>query len=257
MSADTPVEAQRREGGALLHVRLARPRGNLVDAEMVAGLRRVVQEAVPDASLRAIVFEGEGPHFSYGASVEEHLPDRVARMLRGFHRLFRELIAARRPLLAVVRGQCLGGGLELATFCHRVFAAPDARLGQPEIRLGVFAPIASLVLPRRVGQAHADDLLLSGRTVDAQEALAMGLVDDVSEDPGEAALAWAREHLLDKSGASLAVAAEAARYWHDRVFLQHLDYIETLYLERLMSFHDAEEGVRAFLEKRRPVWSHS
>ena len=257
MSSSAPVRVMRLEGGAVLHVLLSRPKGNIVDTEMVAALRETIREECADNSVLAILLEGEGEHFSFGASVEEHLPDNVARMLRGFHRLFRELIAVRRPMLSAVRGQCLGGGLELAAFCTRVFAAPGAKLGQPEIQLGVFAPVGSLVLPRRVGQAHADDLLLSGRIVGAEEALGMGLVDEVAEDPTAAALSWARKHLLSKSGASLAVAVEAARYWHDRVFLQHLDYIETLYLERLMSFRDAEEGIRAFLEKREPVWSHS
>lgn len=251
------VTAERMEDGAVLHVMLDRPKGNILDAEMVASIRAALKDGARQARVLAVVFEGRGDHFSFGASVEEHLPDQVAPMLRTFHGLFRDLVALRRPLLSVVRGQCLGGGLELAAFCHRVFASPTAKLGQSEINLGVMAPVASCVLPRRVGQANADDLLLTGRSVDAEAALAMGLVDVVVEDPRDAALSWIRTHLLGKSGTSMRVAVEAARYEHDRAFLAQIDYLETLYLERLMGFHDAEEGIRAFLEKRPPAWTHS
>ena len=245
------------EEGAVLQILLNQPKANIIDAEMVAALRRVVTGEASQPHIRAVIIEGEGSHFSFGASVEEHLPDNVAGMLGGFHGLFRDLEALHRPLLAAVRGQCLGGGLELASFCHRVFAAPSASLGQPEILLGVFAPMASFVLPRRIGQTAADDLLLSGRAVGAKEALTLGLVDELADDPTEAALTYARTHLLKKSAASLGVAVQAARYEFSRAFLTHIDYLETLYLERLMGLHDAEEGIRAFLEKRRPDWTHS
>jgi len=243
--------------GAIVQILLNQPKANILDAEMVRGLRRAIQGEAAGPEVRAVIIEGEGSHFSFGASVEEHLPAGVAEMLRGFHGLFKDLVALRRPLIAAVRGQCLGGGLELAAFCHRLIASPHASLGQPEILLGVFAPLASFVLPRRMGQAAADDVLLSGRALDASEALALGLVDEIAEDPGEAALAYARRHLLKKSAASLGVAVEAARYEFNRAFLSHIDYLETLYLERLMGLHDAQEGIRAFLEKRPPHWTHS
>ncbi len=252
-----PVHAERIEDGRVLHVLLNRPKGNILDNEMVSAIRGAIAEGARDAGVLAIVFEGAGDHFSYGASVQEHLPDQIARMLRYFHGMFRDLVMLRRPLLAAVRGQCLGGALELSAFCHRVVASETVAMGQPEINIGVMAAVGSFVLPRRIGQAHADDLLLSGRSVGAQEALGMGLVDEIVEDPLETALTWIRSHLLDKSGASLRVAVEAARYEHDRAFLSHIDYLETLYLERLMGHRDAEEGIRAFLEKRPPVWSHA
>lgn len=245
------------EGGSVVQILLNQPKANIIDAEMVEALGRAVRDEASRPEVCAVIIEGEGTHFSFGASVEEHLPESVAGMLNGFHSLFRDLVALRRPLIAAVRGKCLGGGLELASFCHRVIAAPDASLGQPEILLGVFAPMASFVLPRRIGQAAADDLLLSGRAVSAAEALSLGLVDALADDPTEAALGYARKHLIKKSAASLGVAVEAARYEFDRAFLTHIDYLETLYLERLMKLHDAEEGIRAFLEKRRPTWTHS
>jgi cyclohexa-1,5-dienecarbonyl-CoA hydratase len=158
-------------------------------------------------------------------------------------------------VLAAVRGQCLGGGLELVSLCHRVFAARDARLGQPEIVLGVFAPVASLLLADRVGRGAADDLCLSGRSVTADEALAMRLVDEVVDgDPAEAALGWARTHLLPKSASSLRYAVRASRAEQRARLATELPRLERLYLDGLMSTADAIEGLQAFVERRPAVW---
>jgi cyclohexa-1,5-dienecarbonyl-CoA hydratase len=159
------------------------------------------------------------------------------------------------PLLAAVRGQCLGGGLELVTACHRVFAARDARLGQPEIVLGVFAPFASVALAERVGRRHAEDLCLTGRNVTSEEALAIGLVDELCDgDPAERALAYARQHLLPRSASSLRFAVRAARHGLRARLAAELPAVERLYLDELMASADAVEGLTAFLEKRPPAW---
>lgn len=251
-----PVRVERVEGGALWRVFLARPKANIVDSKMVESLTGVWRSAAGAADLKAVCVEGEGAHFSFGASVQEHLPEHVGAMLRGFHAMFHALAAANVATLAVVRGQCLGGGLELAAFCNRVFAAADARLGQPEIKLGVLAPVASVILPHRIGRAAAEDLCLSGRTLTAAQAQASGLVDEVADDPAAAALAYAREHLLPHSAAALRCAQRALRQqWYREVFAA-LAAAEQLYLEELMSTADAVEGVRAFLDKRAPHWSN-
>ena len=255
MSALSRVRCEASDEGRIWRLVLDAPKANVIDAAMTAELTRLFREATAEPALKAVVLEGEGAHFSFGASVEEHLPQHVAAMLRGFHDLFRAMAAAAVPVVAVVRGQCLGGGLELAAFAHRVFAAPDAKLGQPEIRLGVLAPAASVILPERVGRAVAEDLCLTGRIVGAPEALALGLVDGVSDDPRAAALAWIRDGLLPHSAASLRRAVRAVRWGLDRKLHEDLDAIEGLYLEDLMTTADATEGIRAFLEKRRPVWS--
>jgi cyclohexa-1,5-dienecarbonyl-CoA hydratase len=156
--------------------------------------------------------------------------------------------------LAAVRGQCLGGALELASFCHRVFAAPDAKLGQPEIVLGVFAPVASVALPARVGQSHAEDLCLSGRSIGGEEALRIGLVDELADDPGDAALAYARAHLLPRSASSLRLAVRAVRQGFADRFRADLAEVERLYMNELMSTADAQEGLQSFVEKRKPEW---
>jgi cyclohexa-1,5-dienecarbonyl-CoA hydratase len=241
----------------LLRLALRGEKANILDRRAVAEIGAAVESQGNAPSTRAILFTGEGSHFSFGSSIEEHRRAEIAAVLPEFHALFRRLARSRRVLLASVRGNCLGGGLELAAFCHRVFAAPDARLGQPEIRLGVFAPVASLVLPRRIGQAAAVDLLLSGRTVEAAEALRLGLVDEVAADPEAAAVAWVRAALADKSASSLGFAVEAARAPLNADLGEPLSRLERLYLDALMGSRDANEGIAAFLEKRAPRWTNS
>jgi cyclohexa-1,5-dienecarbonyl-CoA hydratase len=251
------VREETLEDGAVRRVVLTGSKGNIIDMEMNRALIAAFREAGAVPSLKAIVLEGDGAQFSYGASVQEHLPDQVAAMLRGFHDLFRVLIAAAVPTLAAVRGRCLGGGLELAAFCHRVFAAPDALLGQPEIALGVFAPVASMFLRERVGRGAAEDLCLSGRTIGAAEAQRIGLVDVVADDPSGAAIAYAREHLLPRSASSLRHAVRAVRHDLAARFEADIAAQERLYLGGLMKTTDAVEGIRAFLEKRRPDWHNA
>lgn len=251
------VRVEELDDGAVWHVHLDAPKANVLDARMVASLREVFGLAADARDLKAVVLQGSGSHFSFGASVEEHLPEEVASMLASFHALFREMAASGVFVAAAVRGQCLGGGLELAAFAHRLVAAPDAKLGQPEIRLGVLAPAASVILPQRMGRPGAEDLCLSGRVLDAAAAHAAGLVDEVAEDPAAAALAWIREHLVPHSAASLRRAVRAVRLSFDRRLHDDLDAVERLYLDDLMACDDATEGIRAFLERRKPVWRNT
>jgi cyclohexa-1,5-dienecarbonyl-CoA hydratase len=254
--SEGPVKATLEEEGSLLRLTLDRPKGNILDREMVDALRTELDSVSRWAPVRAVLLHGGGKHFSFGASVEEHQPDTVNAMLPEFHALFRDLADCGKVLLAAVSGQCLGGGLELASFCQRVFASPGAKLGQPEIKLGVIAPVASVVLPLRLGQAHADDLLLTGRIVGAEEALRMGLVDELHDDPLAAALAWHRTHIQPLSAAALRHAVRAARTGFRRA-LRDLDDVERLYLSDLMATHDAPEGIASFLQKRKPQWTHN
>jgi cyclohexa-1,5-dienecarbonyl-CoA hydratase len=251
------VHVDKLSEGAVWRVVLSAPKANVIDEAMILALTNVFEEAGRDQNLKAMLLEGEGAHFSFGASVEEHLPGSVDRMLRRFHRMFRTLFDCQIFTVAVVRGQCLGGGLELASFCQRVVAAPDAKLGQPEIVLGVFAPVASVMLAGRVGRARAEELCLTGRVLGSEEALAWGLVDEVTDDPDAAALAWVNEHFEAKSASSLRYAVWAVREPIRRLVEDQLDRVEKIYLEGLMSTKDAEEGLRAFLEKRAPHWRNS
>jgi cyclohexa-1,5-dienecarbonyl-CoA hydratase len=252
----SPVQDWLEADGALLRLRLARPRANIVDAQMIAALDGALLAHRASHALRGVLLDAEGPNFSFGASVEEHLPAQCAQMLASLHALLLAMLEFPAPILVAVRGQCLGGGLEVALAGSLIFASPDAQFGQPEIRLGVFAPAASVLLPYRVNQPTAEDLLLSGRSIGAEQAHAAGLVHTVFDDPETAALAYFNEHLAGKSASSLACALAAARGSMVRDVRQRLAEVERLYLDRLMATSDANEGLTAFLAKRRPQWEH-
>jgi len=252
--AASPLHVELEKDGALLRLRLSRPKANIIDAAMIAALRAALSEHLPGPRLRAVLLTAEGPHFSFGASVEEHLPGSCAAMLRDLHALILQLVGSPVPVLVSVRGQCLGGGLELAAAGHRIFAAAGASLGQPEIKLAVFAPAASCLLPERIGPSRAEDLLFSGRSIGAEEAHRIGLVDAVADDPGAAALAYFEEHLAPKSASSLRFAVRAARIGLVERVRRKIADVERLYLEELMATHDAVEGLTAFIAKRPPSW---
>jgi cyclohexa-1,5-dienecarbonyl-CoA hydratase len=255
-AAPSPLRVWLELGGKLLRLRLARPKANVIDAAMIAALNTALADHLDRGDLLAILIDAEGPHFSFGASVEEHLPDRCAAMLKSLHAVLLRLIESPIPVLVAVRGQCLGAGLELALAGTLIFAAADAKLGQPEIKLGVIAPAASCLLPERIGRAQAEDILLSGRSVSADEARALGLVSGLSDDPEGAAVAWFTEHLADKSGAALRRAMRAARLDLTERVRSKLARVEQLYLDDLMSTRDAVEGLEAFLAKRPARWEH-
>lgn len=251
-----PARAWRCEGEALLRLRLMRPKANILDARMIAALDAALTAGLASGPTLAVLIDAEGPHFSFGASVEEHLPEHCAAMLRGFHALLLRLLALPVPVLCAVRGQCLGGGLELALTASRIFAAPGAMFGQPEIRLGVFAPAASALLPERIGRPAAEDMLLSGRSLGAEEAQAIGLIQTVAEDPARVAEEWFSAHLADKSAAALAHAMAASRADLIARTRARLAELESLYLDDLMRTQDALTGLQAFLAKRTPHWEH-
>lgn len=254
--AESPLKVWLERDGALLRLRLARPKANLVDAAMIAALAQALAAHRDNAGLLAALVDHEGPHFSFGASVEEHLPGACEQMLASLHALLGAMLEWPRPILMAVRGQCLGGGLEFALAGNLMFAAPEAQFGQPEMKLGVFAPAASVLLPLRIGQARAEDLLYSGRSIDASTALAWGLANEVAGDPAAAAVAYFEKHLAGKSAASLAHAVRAAREPFAELARARLDDVEALYLDKLMATRDAREGLAAFLEKRAPQWEH-
>jgi cyclohexa-1,5-dienecarbonyl-CoA hydratase len=255
-AATGPLEIWVDRDEALLRLRLDRPKANVLDSTMIALLAQAFAAYAEPGEVRAALIDAEGPHFSFGASVEEHLPDKCAEMLSSYHDLLKVMLEWPRPILVAVRGQCLGGGLELALAGSLIFAGRDAKFGQPEIKLGVFAPAASCLLPLRIGQGAAEDLLFSGRSIDATEAKALGLVQAVADDPEAAALAYFDAHLAMKSASSLAWAVEAARESFVPQVERRIAHVERVYLNHLMQTHDANEGLAAFLAKRAPKWEH-
>ena len=251
-----PVKIWSEAEGRLLRLRLNRPKANLVDAAMIAALDAALARNSGNGQLSAVILDAEGPHFSFGASVEEHLPGQCAAMLAGLHSLVLRMIESPVPLLVVVRGQCLGGGLEVALASHLMFVAPDAALGQPEMKLGVFAPAASCLLPELIGPVRSLDLLVSGRSITGTEAAAIGVAHEAAADPEHAALAYFEEHLRPKSASSLRYAVKAARLDYIVRVKEKIRAVERLYLDELMTTHDAVAGLEAFIAKGSPQWQH-
>jgi cyclohexa-1,5-dienecarbonyl-CoA hydratase len=254
--SDTPLKTWLEHDGCLLRLRLARPKANLIDAAMISALDEALSRHLSNPDICCVILDAEGPHFSFGASVEEHLPEQCAAMLGSLHGLVIKMLASPVPILAVVQGQCLGGGLELACATSQIFAGIDAGFGQPEIKLGVFAPAASCLLPERIGQVSAEDLLFSGRSISSEEALGIGLVQAVNEHPEQAAVNWFRKHLAKLSTGSLRFAVRAARMQNLERIRKKMALVEKLYIDELMSTHDALEGLTAFMEKRAPSWEN-
>jgi len=240
--------------GKLLRLRLSRPKANIVDAEMIQALTEALAEGVNDPRIRAVLIDHEGPHFSFGASVPEHMPDQCAGMLKSLHALILAMVEYPVPILVSVRGQCLGGGLEVALAGHMMFVAPDAKLGQPEIVLGVFAPAASCLLPERMPRVAAEDLLYSGRSIAGEEAVRLGIANALADEPEVAALAWFDAGPAKHSASSLRFAVKAARLGMNERVKAKIAAVEDLYLNGLMATHDAVEGLNAFIEKRATTW---
>lgn len=235
---------------------LDRPPLNVLDTAMMCELDAALEHALAQCDF--LVLQGAGPKgFSAGAEVADHVPERVGEMLAAFHAVFRRLARADCVTIAAVHGVCLGGGMELATFCDFVVATADAKFGQPEIKLGCFPPIALLTLPQLCGMRAATDLILTGRTVDAGEAHRLGLVSRVAE---EGQLAAGVESLLKElrslSASVLQLTRQTLWRLHVEEFERRLDKVEQVYLSELMQTKDAQEGIRAFLEKRPPVWQN-
>ena len=235
-------------------ITLAAPKANIVDLAMTRELDAAFAQCAT-RSLNAIVLAAEGPHFSFGASVQEHLPAQIAEALPALHALLRRIHQSPAPVIAAVRGQCLGGGFEVVLACDLVIADKTAQFGSPEIKLAVFAPAASALLPVRIGQSAAAKILLTGASISAEEAARCGLVAKLVDDLEAGLNQWLESDFLPRSPSSLHYACQAARHSMARAFAEDLARIEHLYLSDLMSSPDAEEGIRAFLEKRPPQWS--
>lgn len=245
--------------GRVAHVLLAAPRANVLNRDMIGDLLRIFAQLSSDVRLQVIVVTGEGPNFSYGASVEEHLPEQIEATLKHLHSLLIAVANAPAPTIAAVRGQCLGGGFELALACDLVLAEETAKLGCPEIKLGVFPPAASALLPGKIGSAWSSRIVLTGHSFSGKELAACGLISRLAA-PGDldAELErWLASDFLPRSAAALRHASAAARLQTRRALEQDLPAIEEIYVGRLMKEPGAEEGIRAFLEKREPQWNTS
>lgn len=252
------LEVDSEERDTVLRITLNRPKGNVLTGAMLEELSGALETHRSNRHLRLVVLRGAGPHFSFGASVEEHRRDQAARMLATFHGLIRQVAGYPAPVAALVTGNCLGGAFELVLVCHFVFAAPDARFGCPEIKLGVFPPVLAVLGGRRLGGPVAERLLLAGGTIDAAEADRLGLLAAVleGEDVWTGLLDWYRGNLGPLSAHSLRTATRAVR--EASGMLADLDRAlgaaESLYVSEVLGSVDGNEGIEAFLAKRSPEW---
>jgi len=221
---------------------LAAPKANILDRIMVSELDAIFASLESKHDLKAILVTSDGPHFSFGASIEEHLPGEIEGALSRLGNLLRRVANAPAPTIAEVKGQCLGGGLELVLACDLIVADDSAQFAAPEIRLGVFPPAASALLPLRIGVAAASELILTGATWSAEEARARGLVHRLNP-----------EQLFSYSATGLRYAAKAVRRSIVKALHDDLPQLDRIYLDELMAQPGAADGIHAFLDKRARV----
>ncbi len=252
------IQINETHDGAVAEVTLQPPPANIISSSMMDEISHFLaaQQDLPQRKL--IVFTGEGKHFSFGAAVEEHTPEQVGGMLPKFHRFIGKLLESRVPTLAKVTGCCLGGGFEMALGCTFIFADQKAKFAVPEIKLGVFPPPASVLLPWRAGDAFASEMILCGEMLPASRMLERGVVNQISETGAiDADLAqFITQNILPKSAAALRYACAAARMSTMAQYEQFISQLESLYLDGVMKTKDAVEGITAFLEKRDIKWTN-
>jgi cyclohexa-1,5-dienecarbonyl-CoA hydratase len=237
-------------------ITLRHPPLNVIDVAMMEELAVALAaiESQPDISV--VLLSGDGKAFSAGVDVAAHTPDKVEEMLSKFHAVIRLLVASKKVTIAAVHGPCLGGGAELAMVCDMVYTAVSAQWGFPEIKLACYPPVACTALAALVGQKRAAELILTGRTIDGAEAVAIGLANrSVPQEELPALVEAVVEDLLKLSPAAIALTKKAFYAWDSMHFDKGLARAENIYFAELMNTADAREGISAFMEKRKPNWT--
>jgi cyclohexa-1,5-dienecarbonyl-CoA hydratase len=241
--------------GRVGRIRLSHPPLNVLDIPLMREMSSALAEIEARADISVIVFEGDARAFSAGVDVKAHVPELVGEMLAAFHAVIRAVVASRKVTIAVVRGACLGGGAELALVCDMVYTARDSSWGFPEIKLGCYPPVAAVALPALVGQKRAAELILTGRQISGDEAVAIGMANrSARAEELETILQETLDELSALSPVALAHAKKALYGWDAIHFDKGLARAEKIYLEELVSTEDAREGIMAFLEKRPARW---
>ena len=236
-------------------ITLDNPPLNVIDIPMMEELSVALTEIDTRTDVSTIVFGAKGKAFSAGVDVAAHTPEKINTMLEKFHGVIKALVATRKVTIAAVHGACLGGGAELAVVCDIVFTSRDASWGFPEIKLGCYPPVACTALAALIGQKKATELILTGRTISGDEAVAIGLANKSAiTDEVPALVDETLEYLKCLSPVALSVTKKAIYAWDSMHFDKGLARAEKVYLEELMNTEDAAEGIRAFIEKREPRW---
>ncbi|NIN10333.1 MAG: enoyl-CoA hydratase [Gemmatimonadales bacterium] len=234
---------------------LNRPPLNVMNLEMIEQINAALLGLRDHPELKLLVVRGSGPAFSVGVDIAELTREKVARVMQVFHRIFETIRLLDVVAVAAVDGLALGGGFELALGCNLVVASESARFGVPEVRLGLFPPLACVVLPRAAPRRKAMEWILTGGQIPAQELREYGLVNRVfPDDEFEAGLKSFLDELTSKSGPVLSLAKRAQMESYYVAYEEALYKAENLFLRELMPLSDAREGIDAFLEKREPAW---
>jgi cyclohexa-1,5-dienecarbonyl-CoA hydratase len=242
----------------VVHITMDRPPLNVLDIALLRELDAVLTACAEETETDVMVIQGAGQRaFSAGVDIRDHTPEKVPGMLEVVHGVIHKLFMVPQVTLALVRGVCLGGGCELATSCDFVIASEDSSFATPEIHVGCYPPVALARFSSLIGYHRAAEMILTGRKFSAREALTIGLINRVlPPDQIEAGLESLLEELLGKSGAVLRIAVKGLRELSLKGFSDALGRSEDLYRDELLNTHDVEEGIRAFLEKRKPHWMH-
>lgn len=236
-------------------ISLQNPPLNVIDIPMMEELAQSLAEIESQPDISAVVLSAEGKAFSVGVDVAAHTRDKVEIMLAKFHAVIRALVASKKVTIAAVHGHCLGGGAELAMVCDVVITTETAKWGFPEVKLACYPPVACTALAALVGQKHASDLILTGRTIAGSEAADIGLASRaVPESEVQSTVEKYLQYFAELSPAALAVGKKAIYAWDSMHFDKGLARAEKIYFEELMKSEDAQEGITAFLQKREPQW---
>jgi cyclohexa-1,5-dienecarbonyl-CoA hydratase len=240
---------------SVARISLNHPPLNIIDLSLIGELHSALMQTRSAHGAKVLVIGHEGKAFSAGVSIQDHAPDKVGEMLEKFHAVFRLLDSLALPSIALVDGMALGGGCELAAFCDIVLASDRATFGQPEIKVGVFPPVAAVLFPRLIGRNRTLELLLTGEAITASEACAMGLINKVIPSSSFRENAEKFIHKLTSlSGPILQLTKRAVDRGLSTSVSEGIKDVEQLYLGELMQTEDALEGLTAFLEKRKPAW---
>jgi cyclohexa-1,5-dienecarbonyl-CoA hydratase len=230
---------------------------NVLDIPMMTELNAAL-DALSSQDVAVIVFKATNKAFCAGVDVSDHAEDKVDEMVKQFHGIFRRLAANDALSIAAVNGAALGGGMELACFCDIVLASAKSKFGQPEVKVGVFPPVAAAMLPLQIGTRKAIELIVCGDTIKADEAHRIGLVSHVyAVETFEEDVETYLSNLRGLSRPVIRMAKKACTVADRAEVMSRLDEAETIYMEELMKLADAHEGIAAFLEKREANWSHS
>jgi len=242
---------------SVARITLNQPPLNIIDIPMIGEMHSALARVHAAVDLKVLVIDHRGKAFSAGVSIQDHTPDKVGEMIGKFHGIFRLLNSIAVPNVALVDGMALGGGCELAVFCDMVIASDRATFGQPEIKVGVFPPVAAVLFPHLIGRNRALELLLTGDIIEAAEAKAIGLINKVV--PAQSFRERTDEFiskLTSLSGPVLKLTKRAVDRGLDASMDGGIRAVEELYLGELMKTEDAQEGLNAFLEKRKPTWKN-